>query len=296
MTNRNNDYLLRPVEIPCDDEFYDRPFFAYGIFKKGQLAHSKISNCIDNINPDEIPYELYIRDGYPLIKKELSQNITKGEKIRFAQNRICAYRRISDTMPGNIYKWDTIVVHGETFNVLVTDELEGTFKNVDDNGEYLDYYDGHNDPFFYKVPEFIVNELKNLEFNDESVIFKIQMYYILLWSAIERYSKLKYDVSNREKDYLNALVNDKIYQEAFMIDNPKSRGPIHSAQNAKEYIFNKNDQNYIINYYYTLRCNVAHRGKELRNNSLLLRRSLNDLLNIFEEMIAITFDYNEYIN
>lgn len=292
MTNKNNDYLLRPVEIPCDDEFYDRPFFAYGIFKKGQLAHSKISNCIDNIISDEIPYELYIRDGYPLIKKELSQNITKGEKIRFAQNRICAYRRISDTMPGNIYKWDTIVIHGETFNILVTDELAGTFKNVEDNGNYLDYYDGHNDPFFYKVPDFIDLELKKLvDYEDENAIFKLQMYYILLWSAIERYSKLKYDILNKERDYLIALTNDKVYQDAFDAVNPRNRDPIHSAQNAREYIFNRKNKNYIINYYYTIRCNVAHRGKESKNNFLALKNALNDLLEIFNLMIAITFDY-----
>lgn len=285
----NNDYRLRPVKMPCDDEFYERPFFAYGIFKKGQLAHSKISDCVENIVPDEIPYELHIRDGYPLIKKERSENTTKGEKIRFNQ-RMCAYQRISNTMPGNIYKWDTTVIDGETYNVLVTDDLEGTFQNVDDDGDYRDAYDGHDDPFFYKVPAFICEELRNLVY-DENVIFRIQMYYILLWSAIERYSKLKYDVSNKESDYLYALANDNIYRDAFQIVDPENMDSIHAANNAREYIFDKSNPNYIVNYYYTLRCNVTHRGKELRNNTSPLRRSLKDLVEIFELMIKMTFDY-----
>ena len=130
MAYERNDYRLRPVEIPCDYEFYERPFFAYGLFKKGQLAHSKIADCIENSVPDDIPYELHIRDGYPLIKKIESEKITNGEKIIFNEKIICAYQIISNTHPGNIYKWDTVVIDGETFNILVTEDLHGTFRNV----------------------------------------------------------------------------------------------------------------------------------------------------------------------
>lgn len=290
MANGNNDYRVRPIEIPCDDEFYKRPFFAYGIFKKGQLAHSKIADCVESIAQGDVPYELHIRDGYPLVKKQRSEETTNGEKITFTQ-KICAYQRISRTLPGNIYRWDTDVVGGETVNILVTDDLEGTFVNVDDNGYYLDNYDWQNDPFFKKVPEFIKNELKNLDYEDESVIFKIQMYYILLWSCIERYSKLKYDVSNKERDYLNALANDEVYKIAFSTVDPENRDSVHAANNAIEYIFDKRNPKKIIDYYYTIRCNVAHRGKELRNNALPLKRSLDDLIEIFDWMIKLTFIY-----
>lgn len=291
MANGNKDFRVRPVEIPCDDEFYERAFFAYGIFKKGQLAHSKIVDCVESIVPGDVSYELHIRDGYPLVKKQRSDKITKGEKIRFNQ-RVCAYQRISKTLPGNIYSWDTDVVGGETVNILVTDDLEGTFVNVDDNGYYLDSYDWQNDPFFKKVPDFIKIELKNLDYEDESVIFRIQMYYTLLWSCIERYSKLKYDVSNKERDYLNALANDEVYKIAFSTVDPENRDPVHAANNAIEYIFDKRNPNKIINYYYTIRCNVAHRGKELRNNISALKRSLEDLVEIFDLMIDLTFKYN----
>ena len=290
MANGNKDYRVRPVEIPCDDEFYKRPFFAYGIFKKGQLAHSKIADCVESIAQGDVPYELHIRDGYPLVKKESCEKTTKGEKITFTQ-KICAYQRISRTLPGNIYSWDTDVVGGETVNILVTDDLDGTFVNVDDNGYYLYSYDWQNDPFFKKVPDFICNELKNLDYEDESVIFRIQMYYILLWSCIERYSKLKYDVSNRERDYLNALANDDVYKIAFSTVDPENRDSVHAANNAIEYIFDKSNPKKIIDYYYTIRCNVAHRGKELRNNISALKRSLDDLIEIFDWMIKLTFIY-----
>lgn len=290
MSNGNNDYRVMPVEMPCDDEFYERPFFAYGIFKKGQLAHSKISDCVESIVPGDVPYELHIRDGYPLVKKQRSEEITKGENVRFNQ-RVCAYQRISRTLPGNIYRWDTDVVGGETVNILVTDDLNGTFINVDNDGNYIDSYDGYCDPFFKKVPRFIENELNHLDYSDETVIFKIQMYYILLWSAIERYCKLKYYVSNNESDYLKSLAKDELYQTAFSVVNPENRNSIHAANNAREYIFDKKNPNYVINYYYTIRCNVAHRGKELRNNTVPLEKSLRDLIEIFDLMIRMIFEH-----
>ena len=293
MAYERNDYRLRPVEIPCDYEFYERPFFAYGLFKKGQLAHSKIADCIENSVPDDIPYELHIRDGYPLIKKIESEKITNGEKIIFNEKIICAYQIISNTHPGNIYKWDTVVIDGETFNILVTEDLHGTFRNVDENQDYLDSYDGHNDPFFFRVPEFICNELKNLDLEDRNAIFKIQMYYMLLWSAIERHNKLKYYVSNIENDYLRALADDEVYKEAFRIVDPKYRDPIRSAKNASTYYFDKNNQNFIINFYYTIRSNVVHRGKEPENNFDTLVESLEDLLKIYYIMIKKTFGDEE---
>lgn len=92
MVNRDNDYRLRPVETPCEDEFFERPFFAYGIFKKDQLAHSKIEEFIENIVQDEIPRTLHIRDGVPVIKNVETEKVTKGEKIRFNENMIEAYQ------------------------------------------------------------------------------------------------------------------------------------------------------------------------------------------------------------
>lgn len=41
------------------------PFFAYGIFKPGQLAHSKIRNHVEKTEDAEINYGMRIREGCP---------------------------------------------------------------------------------------------------------------------------------------------------------------------------------------------------------------------------------------
>ena len=287
----DNRYSLKPVEIPSDDKhFYDRPFFAYGIFKEGQLAHSKIEDCVKNAVPDDVPYEMHIRDGVPVIKKETSECISKGEKIYFLEcKKKKAYQKISKTQVGNIYKWDTVKIGEKTFNILVTENLKGTFVNVDDNWEYLDTFDGRKDPFFTKVPIFIRKELKEIDYDDDDTLFKIQMYYMLLWSAIDRYCTLKYDVSNNQGDYLKALSEDEVFLKAFYSINAKGRDPIHSATNASPFYFNRGKPSFIINHYYTIRSNVVHRGKEKENEFGSLIRSLNELLDVFEKIIENTF-------
>ena len=42
-------------------------FFAYGIFKPGQLAYSKIRNHVKEKNSIEINYQMKLRDGVPIL-------------------------------------------------------------------------------------------------------------------------------------------------------------------------------------------------------------------------------------
>lgn len=70
------------VVIPSDDEyFYERPFFAYGIFKEGQLCFPSIADCVEDVFPDEICRKMHIRDGVPVILNEHSTFKTKGHRI-----------------------------------------------------------------------------------------------------------------------------------------------------------------------------------------------------------------------
>ena len=55
------------------------------------------------------------------------------------------------------------------------------------------------------------------------------------------------------------------------------------------YRLDLNEPEFCMNFYYTIRCNVVHRGKSSYNDERLLKRSLQDLLNIFKDVLADTF-------
>lgn len=78
-----------------------------------------------------------------------------------------------------------------------------------------------------------------IDYDDENTIFKMQMYYMLLWSAIDRYCSLKYDVSNTQADYLKNLSDDEVFIQAFYSIKPDSRDPVRSANNASTFYFNR---------------------------------------------------------
>ena len=284
--DRNEDKNLDP---PDDTTL---PFFAYGIFKPGQLAYSKIKNHVyEHIDDIEINYEMMIRDGVPiLIDRKSDYHQTRGSLITFKEGREeKAYGYISETILRKLYEWQTIEIDGKPVNILFGVDPRNGSNYIEDPHERVSF-NGKNDPFFHEAVDMIERNLNSIEFSwDIENFFELQMNYMLLWSAIERYCKLKYDVSNAEGDYLKELSNDEVFINAFESVNPNGRGPIYAAKNASPFYYNKSRPNYIINYYYTIRCNVAHRGKEPENSTDKLISSLKDLLKIFKKMIDDTF-------
>ena len=282
------------VKVPYDKDFLKRPFFAYGIFKRGQLSHSRIRDCIDEIEPYEVNRKMRIKDGVPLIVNQESTKITKGQKISFLEDkRVDAYEAISATEPDTIFGWDTIDVGGDECNVLVGKHYGGTIGHVDGGGNYLDDFDGSNDPFFNKVPKFICEELEKLESDDDESIFKFQMYYMLLWTAIDRYCALKYEFSTSQGDILEQFYKDELFKQAVQELELEERGKIRSARDGGVFYYDLDRMDYVANFYYTIRSNVVHRGKEQNNKMNELKRSLNDLLDIFDLVIKKSFNENE---
>lgn len=55
----------RTLELP---ERTNLPYFAYGLFKPGELAYGQLASMVEG-NPVEmgVPGALYVRDGLPLL-------------------------------------------------------------------------------------------------------------------------------------------------------------------------------------------------------------------------------------
>ena len=284
--NRNE-----PVEPPRNIEL---PFFAYGIFKPNQLAYSKIEEYVKKAIPIETNYRMKMRDGVPiLVHNQTNAPYTKGYLIYFKEeDRSKAYKAISETEPALLYEWEEIDINNNKSNVLmgVNADMGSSYPEYDDND-----FKGENDPFFKEAIELIeenLDEKKKYGFLDVKNFFNIQMNYMLLWSAIERYSSLKYE--NKGKGENNrTFAKEKAFQEGLKKYCTGRKRPIYSAEDLRQYIFDPNRPEMAIKYYYTLRCNVVHRGKAVVQDEELLENCLKELLNIFKDVLADTFIYEE---
>ena len=322
MTNNVSRNIPKPLDPP---EHSNLPFFAYGVFKPGQLAFSKIEKFVNvkKIYKKEINYRMLLRDGVPLIEPKKNENfITKGFLVYFKEGlEEDAYEVISKTESEQLYEWKEIKIGPTKANVLVG--VNPRFGSTFMEGNIFEYH-GEEDPFFKEAIGLIEKNLKELnnpktmdlneckarygadnreECKDRQEMdnfFTLQMNYMLLWSAIDRYASLKYDIHDFAQQRKNRedLASEDSFIEALdkFVEEHNYRRDIFSSESMRMFTFKKDNPKYCINYFYTIRCNVVHRGKEFYGDKSLVRQSLEDLLKIFKRVLNETFKDAEYWN
>lgn len=124
--------------------------------------------------------------------------------------------------------------------------------------------------------------------SDIKNFFILQMHYMLLWTAIDRFSSLRYNkekISNnnyhfsQQQVFINALENMGIEERK-----------IFTADNLRKYKLDADKSNWAINYYYKVRCNIVHRGKTFFNDYDDVHNSIKELSKIFKEVLTDTFN------
>ena len=277
------------LDIP---NYEDRklPFFAYGVFKEGQLAYSRIKECVRKVEKKHrAQYKMGIRDGIPTLFFDETDDFTLGDLIYFnEEDREEAYETISSTQSKKLYVWKKIKVNGTYANALVANHPEkGTSDLIKGNS-----YDGFDDYFFSDVINLIENSLNYYEDKTIENFFHLQMNYLLLWVAIERFCILKYGLNEPYINRENFAEQNK-FQECLK-NIERDNKSIFSAKDFNIHYLNKKEPYESIEYYYTIRCNVAHRGKSPEfvdfDSHKLIYDSLEELLNIFKEVLIDSFD------
>lgn len=268
-------------------------FFTYGIFKPGEIAYSKIKDYVVKEEKKNIEYLMKYRDGVPLLinKEILSEfkDYPEGYIFHF-NNPDNAYKIICETISDKLYEWSTVEIDNKTINVLIGKDIE---KGIVASEENKITYKGKEDPMFSIAMNLIYENIVDNYFSWEDGFYKLQMNYMLLWSAIDRYCKLKY---NQKNEYCNhkKLSKEPIFEKALKkYAKEKGKRIIYSTDDLESREFKIKNPLYCMNYYYTLRCNVVHRGKTSNKDVNLLEQAAKELFNIFTYILEDTFDYEE---
>lgn len=297
----NNIGFEKKVQHIIFNKNQDLPFFTYGIFKPGQLAYSRIEKYVDSEKTDEkprdIPYRMYIRDGIPLIvESEKEFDSARGYLIYFKKG--CernTYLTISKTLSRALYEWKEIEVDGIPANVLIGLNPE---RGISRFGRPIHNFRGEEDPYFDDAINLIAKTVKKIKESDEKHFIEVnefldlQMNYMLLWSAIDRYTSLKYNIRGDEKvvfakeysEIINRVLKDKLNKERIVYNSETLWCNKLNPENPVDSLF----------YYYTIRCNVVHKGKGVEKRDYdLLADSLVQLYTIFKEVLDETFRKNK---
>jgi len=267
------------LEPPAD---IDLPFFAYGVFKPGELAFFQLRDLVTRVAEADLPGGLRLRDGLPILVAGEPGSVG-GALLEFApDDRPKAYDRISAMEPRSQYRWvDERSIDGRHANVLVgrhpahsSDHLEGEWSSWDD-------------PWFTEALD-VVEETMNMprEGSWYAPLFRLQMAYMLLWSSIEHYISLRYCLGSRAAVQIDHLSSEDAFGSALRLHvtrTDKVHRVDHPTQKANLVAASPADS---LQYYYQLRSNITHRGKRTLSESDRLSRALRELLTVFRDVLA----------
>ena len=179
----------------------------------------------------------------------------------------------------------------EFLNALIGKETDcGCFYNRE---EKLSNYDYRNDSFFIDARELIkgcIDDYKDIKGITMKDFFIIQMHYMLLWSVIERFCSFKYGYFNIGGNKFN-FANESVFIN--ILKNIEREDKVFSSDKLELYKLDSDDCEESIGYYYTIRCNVVHKGKTVKEeDKIKLKLSLEELFRLFEGVYKDTLNQN----
>lgn len=276
----------------------DLPYFAYDAFKPGQVAFPVIRHFVRDIRKCEVNCSLKQRNGVPILVDDRYRNRipTKGFLIYFNDNvvhsgddALDAYDYICDAKSISLYEWKEIDLGFTRANVLFAKKAYFGKDFSENDGDYQ----GKRDRGFYGPLEYIHDHLDEVgDYYTPNDFFKLHMFYMLLWSAIDKYLSLCYGGWDQRKT-VNEWAKWEEFQSAFD-EHVDRKDTAYSSQGSRAFKLNSYNPIWAANYYYQIRCNVVHSGKSNYEDFNKLKQSLCELLGIFWDVLDDSFDAYDF--
>ena len=265
------------------------PFIAYGSFKPGELRFNLIKDYVLSHKPIVIYGIIREKDGIPLYKTSNSERSyythfsIDSYEITFKEGQEkSAYQIICDNEPNTFYKWTAI----DEGNVLEGKRIKGAISITDPSWSFS------NDPYFESgliACESIANQKgSNLKATsqDHHHFFTKQAAYMLLWTIIERFCAIKYGNLSPGEKLKKLSCDDEIDWEILRKIINRDDTIVPSNQSRTNVKLNSNSTPLkSLNYYYSLRSNMVHRGKDVFSDIERIDSAFDELFEITKHII-----------
>ncbi len=277
--------MNRPADI-------ELPFFAYGLFRPGQLGFLRLSDLVSKTRGQvRVRGDLLLRDGLPIIDPNGSRDVA-GALISFRPRFAAeAYDRIVSLEPDKHYYWSEADASGTRANVMVGKSPEKGSMLCED-----EEWDGWQDPLLTAALEVVEETLQAQGEFQSSLrpLFRLQMAYLLLWSAIERYASLRYHLGDKVVDKIKRIADEPAFAEGLRQNVKEPRSVYRADRPGYRETLDRESPGGSIDYYYQVRSNITHRGKAAVQDHEIVMESLRELLQIFRGVLKAAKSDAEY--
>ncbi|MDQ6726963.1 MAG: hypothetical protein M3066_12470 [Actinomycetota bacterium] len=271
----------------------DLPMFAYGLLKPDQPAHDLLQGVVLRAEAAALAAgALRIRDGLPLLDQDGSVGV-EGRLVTFAAGREKdAYATVCGVAPRQHYRWDMTEVALPDGPTVRANVLRGRHPDRGSPEEWFSSWSSADDPLLrFGMVAVRATALAHaaapvppLGGGDPDLwrrFYALHAAYLLLWSAVERFTALAYGPALPPPDRTWRLGDDPRFKECVVAagvapsaKTPDSRDPTRSRRI-------REDGSGAMFSWDATRNLVAHPGRTAFLDAVLLRRSLVELHDTF---------------
>jgi hypothetical protein len=268
----------------------DLPYFAYGLLQPGELGYKQIESFVHSQRPAKVAGALSSRDGIPMMSLG-SSGVVHGWLLAFAEPTSEAYTAIASFEPRKLYRWTEVVTDdGVQANSLVAGATTGSRPLEEER------WSGKEDPVFTHAMSVIRDVADGPDGAtpfasvppqalDWSRFFRVQMAYLLLWSALERYLSLVYGPTLDPNNKLSKLGSDAAFARHLGTIGGHGRR-VYESRSRESAVLDVANPKRAAEYFYVIRSNLSHRGKGAWGEAEMVREALRDLSAVFRRMLA----------
>ena len=274
----------------------DFPLFDYGLLKPGQPAHDLVAGAVARTEVAAMTTGgLRVRDGLPLLDPDGTAGV-EGVLLTFGPGQEKeAYATVCTVAPRPQYRWDMVDmrVDGRPGRVNV---LRGRHPGRGSPDEWFSSWSAGDDPLMrYGMASVRASALAHgrgafptVGGDDPALwdrFFALQAAYLLLWSAVERFTALAYGPGQPALDRTWRLGDDAGFRACVVAAGVAPSAKTADSRDPSRARRIREDGGGAMFSWDASRHLVGHHGRTAFVDGVLLRRSLVDLHDTFRLLL-----------
>lgn len=271
----------------------DLPMFAYGLVKPGQPAFDLLEEVVAQSEPARLASAgLRIRDGLPLLDSDGTRGVD-GDLLRFADGREKdAYATVCEIAPRQHYRWDMTEVAPAEGPAVRSNVLRGRHPDRGIPDEWFSAWSAADDPLLrfglvavrHTALRHAGNPVAPVGGDDADAwarFYAMHAGYLLLWSAVERFSAMAYGPAQPAAERTWRLGDDPRFKECVVAAGVAPSAKTADSRDPTRARRIREDGTGAMFSWDAARGLVAHPGRTAFADAVLLRRALVDLHDSF---------------